>query len=394
MQKKNIMPVVIAAVVALSIAAVLSGCEGQNKPSSQPENSSQSQPANQPAQPEKKPVTDGKIHHVASYGEELGENTIWCAPMELCWNEAMEINGGPLGNADNATKQSLNEKPFDKTYLADDHYYNYAKVVEDPQKTTDEINAALKEKFGQTSDLLTGSEGNPGALFFYSMLYRKFAYATPFAMLDKAPFAVSLEGAAEKDIAYFGVNEDMGTPEMAEQITVLYYSGDERHAVMIDTVEGDRVIFVKGPEAGSAKEIFETAMAQASGYDGSRNLGRDEMFKAPVVSIDVEDDFATLKGASLVYEGGKQVVDEAKQKTKLMLDNEGGEVKSEAYMSLKATSMPTHEIRNFVYDDAYAIFIIDGSATANATALENGNYTALKPYLVARVNSAALFQQG
>ena len=56
--------------------------------------------------------------------------------------------------------------------------------------------------------------------------------------------------------------------------------------------------------------------------------------------------------------------------------------------------MPVHEIRNFVYDDAYAIFIIDGSATANATALENGNYTALKPYLAARVNSAALFQQG
>lgn len=388
MQKTRALLIAIAAVVVLSTAMALAGCSNTKTPVQQPANSQQSEPAeNQQAEPEKKPVADGKIHHVASYSEELDENAIWCAPMQLCWNEAMEVNGGPLGNADNATKQSLNEKSFDKSYLADDHYYNYAKVVETPQKTADEINAALQEKFGQSSDLLTGTEGNPGALFFYSMLYRKFSYAAPFAMLDKAPFGVSLDGTAEKDIAYFGFDEDTATPDMSKQITVLYYAGENRHAVMLETVEGDQVVFVKNPEAGSAQEIFETAMAQAVSYEGARSLNSDEMFKAPVVSIDVEDDFSALTGASLTYNGSKQIVDEAKQKTKLSLDNEGGEVKSEAYMSMKATAMPTHEIRNFAYDDEYTIFIIDSTAPANETALASGDYTALKPYLAARLTA-------
>lgn len=341
-----------------------------------------------------KPGNAAEIRHVASYDEPLGDNAIWCAPMELCWNEAMDVNGGPLGNADNDTKRSLNGQPFVKDYIGADHYYNYVDVVVSPQQTANEINTALKEKFGQESELLDGTQGNPGALFFYSMLYRKFSYAEPFLKLGSSSFGSPAGDGALEDAEYFGCGADDGTSAMRDQVTVLYYDDDENHAVMLDTREGDRVVFVKAPADGSAREMFEAAMTKAEGYSGMRGMAMEEPFKAPNMDIDVTEDFSgRLRGASLAFRGEEQVVDEAKQKTKLKMDNEGGEIKSEAYMTMKATAVPDpREHRRFLYDGEYAVFVLDGNAQVNADALAKGEYSQMKPYLAARIASAAAFQ--
>ena len=330
-----------------------------------------------------------EVHHVAAYAEELPGNAIWGAPMEVCWAEAEEVNGGPLGGTDNASTRALNSGSFDASAVGDDHLYVYSQVVENPARTTAEINQGLSEKFRQSSEILDGSQGEPGSWFFYSMLYRKFSYATAFSDLGQAPF----DGSGSFDYWGFG-SSGQGRSAMASQVSVLYYDDEEHHAVSIESEDGDVVVLVRSPKGGSAMSSFSDAMAKATAYAGKRAIDDGDELAVPVLSVEADDLFPDLVGATIADENGTYEVDEARQKTRVKLDAEGGEVKSEAYMSTKATAISpgSSEPRKFKYDGEFTAFILDGNSDTNAEALASGDYAALVPYLAARVSDLSLFQ--
>ena len=340
-------------------------------------------------------VAQAKVSHVASYSEQMSGNQLWCAPMNLCWNEAMAVNGGkPLYGIENPTVDSLNSQPFTKDMLSDEYYYIYAGLVKSPQDIVDKINQELQEKFNQESEILRADDINPGAYLFYSMLYRKFNYATPFEKLDPSVFTTS-DGQVESDIDYFGFDKASSTDnDMVEQVTVLYYDDNDSHAVMLDTADGDKVIFVRSPQGDTPQDIFKNAMKKAENYEGEKTLSGSDKFAAPNISIDITDEFNQLRGAMLKDSNGAEFeVEKALQKTKLKMDNEGGEVKSEAVIVTDAITAGGPKPKYYIYDGEYAMFLVDGEIEANKTAFATGKYTDTNPYLVAKVSNAKLFQE-
>ena len=324
--------------------------------------------------------------HVAAYSEPLEPNQLWCAPMEICWNNAMD-KFGPF-REDNPSISALNSRPFDISAVSEDHYYAYSGLVGDPQRTYDEIDAALQEKFGQGSDALDPNDLNPEQMLFYSMLYRKFTYPQPFEADDDQSFTNS-DGSIAHRVKVF---ETEGDEAAAKNITVLYYNDNADHAVAIKTNEGDVVVLVNKPkEDASAKEIMEDVWTRAASFNGNRSLEDDDEFSAPNLDFDVTDTFNQLIGAAPAdTASGGWAVEQALQKTKFSLDNAGGEIKSEAAMVM-ANSLdddkPTPRI--FSYSDEYAVFLVDEQAPANT---DMWSYKAAVPYFAARVSDITAFQ--
>ena len=365
--------IIIGAIVAAALL-VLFGC-----PAIMPHAASISAPQ----------YNNGEVHHVAAYTTPLGDNEIWCAPMQLCWNEAMSVNGDkPLSGVSNISTTTLNEKAFDKSDLGEDHYYIYSNQIDSPNKTLSEISQALKSKFHQSSDVLSKDDLVPSKWLFYSMLYRKFTYEVPFTKLPDAGFGQNVMGRYK----YFGVmpGDDLDSKKR-DNLKVLYYDDKDHHAVFARTKERDIVVFVKNPVGESAKDIYDNTMSKALDYSYTRELFSKDEFKAPMIGVDVTDDFTDLIGAYIDAKDMDIVM--AKQKTRFIMDENGGEVKSEAVMTgagaLFTEIKDPPEPRILHYDDTYIVFLVDGAKT---NAHDVDGLAKAKPYFAARIANLDLFQ--
>ena len=382
--------VAAASVVGLSVL-ILSGCT-----------------ALQSIVPAKAPNPDGKSHHVVAYNTPLAANEIWCAPLQLCWNEAMDTNGGsPLGGQSNNDIDDLNARLFEKEDVGDDHYYIYADLVKDPEKTKAEITQGLQDKLGQSSSMAI--EPTIDDWFFYSMLYRKFTYRTSFAKLDPAPFGFDMFST----YPYYGVTPD--TPKassMGQNIRVLYYENEHEHAIALETKEGDMVVLVRNPVQGSAEDIWNAVADRAKkGHNADVFDAKVDEFKAPCINMDIEDSFDQLKGTTLTYQGNTYVVSSTMQKTQFKMDEKGGEVKSEAILMTSGASMGPIKPRLFHYNGDFAVLLIDAVngiaqlpdstdseiyyeyADDTSFYLQNEDLFKMKPYFAARINDLALFSE-
>lgn len=326
--------------------------------------------------------------------EPAGGNAAWCGTMQLCWNSLMDdMNGGkPVEFSDPSAKtdevEHLNERLFSTDDLSPDHYYTYAGPMTEQAKG--EIEDAIAERFDQESDILDkfAGWGSPGAQFLYAMLYRQFSFATPFSVSDGVGrFGSSDNGNVASNVAYFEATDD----EQRQQVEPLYYDDADHNAVRIATKGGDEIVLVRNPEGLTLEEMWNGAMVKAdvAEADETKPLGKDDTFKCPNLDIDMLRQDYDWVGKAIELSGDdgesdKWEISQAMQTLKLHLDNEGGEVKSEAGISLeKSTPMGEDTSRRFAYDDTFAMFVRDGNAGDDA-----------QPYVGVLVSDITQFQEG
>lgn len=339
----------------------------------------------------KEPITNTNLEQtegvsvVPTMQDKISADSSWCCTFQLVWNDMKnEIVGQDVVfTPQEEMAENLNKEEFTEDMISDEYYYKKYGIMTFSLK--EEIENAIKEKFNQESDILDDLNWNEAETenetssitnyLFYTMLYRKFEFLYKFDKLENGDFG------EYKNVEYFGINSSTDN-EVGDQIDVLYYNSQDDFAVVLNTKTDDEVIFCKNPDGETFKQIYDNMNQKASNYIGDTNFNDMDEFKAPRLDFDIKREYTELEGKLFKTIDGEAQIGKALQTIKLSLDENGGEIKSEAAIVLKeslaAEPAAEEEPRYFYVDDTFAIFLKEKGKDA--------------PYFAARVDDITKFQ--
>lgn len=339
----------------------------------------------------KEPITNTNLEQtegvsvVPTMQDKISADSSWCCTFQLVWNDMKnEIVGQDVVfTPQEEMAENLNKEEFTEDMISDEYYYKKYGIMTLSLK--EEIENAIKEKFNQESDILDDLNWNEAETenetssitnyLFYTMLYRKFEFLYKFDKLENGDFG------EYKNVEYFGINSSTDN-EVGDQIDVLYYNSQDDFAVVLNTKTDDEVIFCKNPDGETFKQIYDNMNQKASNYIGDTNFNDMDEFKAPRLDFDIKREYTELEGKLFKTIDGEAQIGKALQTIKLSLDENGGEIKSEAAIVLKeslaAEPAAEEEPRYFYVDDTFAIFLKEKGKDA--------------PYFAARVDDITKFQ--
>lgn len=331
-------------------------------------------------------VADG-ITVVPTMNDTITTDSSWCGTFQLVWNDMKNeiVKKDIVFNPQLEMVENLNKEDFNESMLSEDYYFKIYGLKSLELK--EQIENGIKEKFNQTSDILDDFDWSEDALnnpddpytkryFFYTMLYRKFEFLQAFDKLDNGRFSDKYD-----DIEYFGIDKDTKN-SVGNQIEVLYYNSEDDFAILINTKTNDEVIFCKRPKGSNFNEIYENMNNKASKYRGNKSFENIDEFKAPKLTFDEKKEYTELEQKPFNAYDGTAEITKTIQTIKFSLDENGGEIKSEAGIDmLVATAAETEEKdkpRYFYVDDTFAVFL-----------REKGKE---KPYFAGRIEDITKFQ--
>lgn len=339
----------------------------------------------------KEPITNTNLEQtegvsvVPTMQDKISADSSWCCTFQLVWNDMKnEIVGQDVVfTPQEEMAENLNKEEFTEDMISDEYYYKKYGIMTLSLK--EEIENAIKEKFNQESDILDDLNWNEAETenetssitnyLFYTMLYRKFEFLYKFDKLENEDFG------EYKNVEYFGINSSTDN-EVGDQIDVLYYNSQDDFAVVLNTKTDDEVIFCKNPDGETFKQIYDNMNQKASNYIGDTNFNDMDEFKAPRLDFDIKREYTELEGKLFKTIDGEAQIGKALQTIKLSLDENGGEIKSEAAIVLKeslaAEPAAEEEPRYFYVDDTFVIFLKEKGKDA--------------PYFAARVDDITKFQ--
>ncbi|MBO5180064.1 MAG: hypothetical protein J6B87_06960 [Clostridia bacterium] len=304
----------------------------------------------------KENVNNKKIKIVTSLEDEISDNAAWCGTFNLIWNDLKnDLAKQDIVFPENSKiVDNLNKGTFTVNDLSEDSYYKtYGRPTLELKA---EIEKAIKEKFNETSDILDdfnwGGAGEKD-YFLYSMLKKKFEYPKEFSKLENGMFG------QYNNVRYFGINGKT-KKEVREQIDVLYYNSEDDFALKIKTKGNDEIIVSVGNKEKNFLDIYNDIMSESENYNDGKFLRNNDAFKMPYITFDLKEEITEVENKPFSFlNGDSYVIDKALQTIQFELDEKGGKIKSEAGMSVKATSARPQEPRKFNVDQTFTIFLIE-----------------------------------
>ena len=310
--------------------------------------------------------TGEKLAIVPTMQDEISSDSAWCGAFQLIWNDLKnEIAGKDIDFGEkNQMLDNLNQESYTSDMISDEYYYK--KYGKKSIELKEEIEKAIHEKFGQGSDILNNIDWNQNPnyddeYFLYVMLYRKFEFRHAFEKLDNGKFG------KYKDVEYFGIKGNEET--LGNQINVLYYKSKNDFAIEIETKSNDVVMLCKNPQGDNFQTIYNNMINEATKYRGDRSFNEDyDKFKAPYINIDEIKEYKELENKEFgtsetgLAQGKTGTITNAIQTIKFKMDENGGEVKSEAGIlsGITGSALGTFrepEPRIFYVDDTFALFL-------------------------------------
>ena len=321
--------------------------------------------------------TTNDINVVASLEDTITKDTSWCATFNIVWNEFKDnyIKQDIIVNPKKDIVENLNKGTFNKKYLNENSYY--VKFGKQTLALKHEIEENIKKKFNQTSDILDKFEWKEytDTDFIYSMLYKKFTFKDPFKQLKNKPFN------SDGDYRYFGIDDN--NKNGINQVEVLYYDDTNNYAVKLITNENDEIILLKNNNnMNNFLDIYNSIINKNKNYKGSKKLGNDDKLLVPYIDFNTYKEFSELTGLNIPSKDGYTYrINKAVQTIKMQLNESGGDIKSEAAMSVTKNSLPMvdNNIRNFEFDSTFTIFLKEKNMDL--------------PYFAAYIDNLSLFQK-
>ncbi len=329
-----------------------------------------------------KPLTKG-IYVVPTMNDEVKSDSAWCATFQLVWNDMKNevVKQDIVFSPQLAMAENLNKEDFTENMISDEYYFKIYGLKTKALK--EKIEAGIKEKFNQTSDILGDFDWSDDELddpnnhdydryFFYTMLYREFEYKTKFKELNEGNFG------KYKNIKYFGIDDD-SNEKVRDNLGVLFYNSRDDFAIKLKTKSDDEVIFYKNPKGSTFNEMYENMMKEKKNYKDGTYFGESDKFKAPYIDFNVKKEYDELANKAFKTADGKDsYIAKAIQTINFSLDEKGGKVKSEAAIDWKSMSAVADEEREFYLDDTFVIFLKEKSKD--------------KPYFAARIDDIRKYQ--
>lgn len=336
--------------------------------------------------PTRGPLNDnGNIEVVPTMEDEIIGDAVYVPTFQLVWNDLMdELVKGPVEfekGEEPEYLEHLNDQLFKQNDISEE--FIYKKYGPTSNKLKEEILKGIKEKFNEDSDIIKenedwGDSEEKGAYTFYTMLKRVFNFTNPFDVLEEGTFGENYE-----NVEYFGI-DDKSDSKLYNQVHILFYDNDEKFAFLVDTKEGDELIFSKGVEGNNFNEIYNAIMNEEETYEGKMKFTSKDRLKIPNLNLSSTKDYIDVcKKPFKIADGSLLIITRAIQTIKLELNNEGGKIKSEAIIQTKemlaAPSEEEDEPKMLLLDDSFTMFV-----------RENGKN---KPYFALNVDDISEFQE-
>lgn len=321
--------------------------------------------------------------------DELSSDSAWCPTFELVWKDMTSevAKTDIVFNPQLQIVENLNKSTYNETMLS--HEYYYKKYGLKTLELKKEIEEEIKNKFNIKSDILDDFDWNDESLndpdnqgvnryFFYTMLYREFKYKHEFSILNNGKF-----NGKYNDVEYFGLKSS-SEEKVRKQIQVLFYNSKDDFAVLINTKEGDEVIFYKNPKGSTFESVYNNLTQETEKFEGKTYLQDEDTFKAPIIKFNVKREFTELENKKFETGNPSYPIAEivkAVQTIEFQLDEKGGKVKSEAALDVvneTAYELAENEIRYFEVDATFVLFL-----------REKGKEM---PYLAVRIDDITKYQ--
>lgn len=310
------------------------------------------------------------INVVPTYDDVISSDSVSCPTFQLVWNDFVSFFNGSIYFDDNIEFfKNLNKKLFDESMISDDYYFKVYGLKNFDLKFM--IEKGIFEKFGQKSDILDDIDFfmNSNSYLFYTMLYRKFRYDKSFKVLERGNFGL------KNNVRFFGFDDGF---IYKNQVDVLFYDKD-CYGVRIKSLD-DEVILYKNPNGNTFNEIYNNLIELESKYNGDKGLVDGDKLRVPFIEFNVKREYYEIENLILRTDDNRRImIENALQTVKLSLDEKGGEIKSEAALSVKVLSFDYHNMRKFYFDDTFALFIKEKDKKV--------------PYFAALINDISKFQE-
>lgn len=328
--------------------------------------------------------TEG-IEVVPTMEDEIEGDSVYVPTFQLVWNDLMdEVVKGPVKFIDEEEPEylnNLNKQLFKENDISEEYIYKKYGVTSN--KLKEEILQGIKDKFGESSDIIDenedwGENEEKGAYTFYSMLKRVFNFTNPFDVLENGAFGDDYE-----NVEYFGINSESDS-KLYDQVHILFYDDEEKFAFLVDTKEGDELIFAKGIDGKNFNEIYNAIEDKTEKYEGKSDFTSIDKLRIPNLNLNSTKEYVEVcKKPFEIAEGSTLIISRAFQTIKLELDNEGGKIKSEAIIQTKSLAAFPDENeekpRLLFLNDSFTMFV-----------RETGKD---KPYFALNVNDISKYQE-
>lgn len=308
------------------------------------------------------------------------QNVLWCATLQLAWNEAIDLVGEKLHFVNQPPLvDALNQEDFTKDDLDPASYVAIADF--ERNHVEDEIRAALERVFhgAASPELIPPIPAHPAPDDFvaYAYLYKNLAFAQPFE--DNEAF----EFAGQK-VQNFGFmeNREKLPRDLFSQVTVCDYQSEDNFIIKLRTkAKDDELILAKvTPSATLAGTIYDVTRRIAQGVPEPASK-RDQL-AVPKINFDLRGSFPPLLGLRLQPSPAAKiqsplVISEVKQLVRFQLNEKGAILKSEAVIAMATAIMEPVKPRTMIFDKPFLILMKRAKADQPYFALWVGNPTLL-----------------
>ena len=289
-----------------------------------------------------------------------GKNLIYCSTFQLAWNELRDkIHKEDIRLADEPPMvKILNKKLFSKDDLSEDCYLAMAGFRR--QGIVDEINEALKTKFGEEAPTVAGKDVGRAVIVAYAFLFKNLKFETPF-MTCRKPL-VFRSASRRSKVRAFGT-EDAWPPkhvpsEFRRQVEILdydYATGDFAIGLTTESPNDEIVLAVIQP----AGTILETVQSVQKKIQGERPefMGVMDILQIPKLDFDITHSYSQLLGKFLLNEGFTEMfIGTARQDIRFRLNEKGAMLESEA------TITEVSDSRRLVFDRPFLLYLKEKQA--------------------------------
>lgn len=286
-----------------------------------------------------------------------GHNLVWCSTFQLAWSAlGRDVCGEPLRlEGTPAIETALNDAASSAKDLDAESVHVQAGRLS--PALFEELNAALKKKFGENAPAPLQPPAQPEGALAYAFLHKNLAFAKPF---DRQREALPWRGDEGKDAALqaFGILKvDGATPkELAAQIQILEDRRGE-YIVELRTVSaGDRLILAQAEPKFTLQDTLD-AVRERVRQSKARPFAIQvtDQCLIPCIRIALDRIYNEILGRKVLNKAlaGFPVV-EARQGIRFGLDEKGATVKSEAKILVPKNG---HAPRRIVFDRPFLLYL-------------------------------------
>lgn len=281
------------------------------------------------------------------------QDKVWVGSFQIVWNDLMDklvFDAVRFADGTPNIVYELNKQEICASDINNKSYYKYVgKISASTPKT---IKKAIKKKFNETSDILDNFtfDKDDDGYFLYTMLYKNFKFLTAFDKLGKSKFK-------NNDTEFFGITKTSDNA-LKENVHILFYNSPTDFAVSLNTTNGEEVYLYRTDSNKPFNAIYAELLKKEGAYSGSDSMGTNDEFKAPVLNFYEEKQFDEL--ANHRIKGTRLKINKAMETVKFNFNNEGGQLKSEAAISIATTSLPRdfYDTPKLLYfDDTFVMFL-------------------------------------